>query len=106
MYEKDTGREGYGDGLMIMTVIYDLSMKGILCAKLSEMDGEFRAWVGEVCMIGFFRLLLLLCSFFINKNAYFVFSFQFISLQLMQNLLKSVSLLVCFHFISFHFIVR
>lgn len=94
---------------MIMTVIYDLSMKGILCAKLSEMDGEFRAGGGgrSLCVIGFFRLLLLLCSFFfINKNAYFVFSFQFISLQLMQNLLKSVSLLVYFHFISFHFIVR
>lgn len=66
MYEKDTGREGYGDGLMIMTVIYDLSMKGILCAKLSEMDGEFRAGSGgrSLCVIGFFRLLLLLCSFF------------------------------------------
>lgn len=40
--------------------------------------------------------------FFINKNAYFVFSFEFISLQLMQNLLKSVSLgFVFFFLISF-----
>lgn len=51
-------------------------------------------------------IVVVVFFFFINKNAYFVFSFQFISLQLMQNLLKSVSLLVYFHFISFHFIVR
>lgn len=47
-------------------------------------------------------IVVVVFFFFINKNAYFVFSFQFISLQLMQNLLKSVSLLVYFHFISFH----
>lgn len=41
--------------------------------------------------------------FFINKNAYFVFSFEFISLQLMQNLLKSVSLGFVFFFFKFHF---
>lgn len=45
-------------------------------------------------------IVVVVFFFFINKNAYFVFSFQFISLQLMQNLLKSVSLLVYFHFIS------
>lgn len=34
--------------------------------ELSEMDGEFRAGGGgrSLCVIGFFRLLLLLCSFF------------------------------------------
>lgn len=76
-------------------MIYD-SLYSFSCAKTSEMDGEAACGFGSLCMMGFFRLFLFF--FFINKNAYFVFSFEFISLQLMQNLLKSVSLGFCFYF--------
>lgn len=90
------GEEEVQEGAYDM--IYD-SLYSFSCAKTSEMDGEAACGFGSLCTMGFFRLFLVFVFFFfINKNAYFVFSFEFISLQLMQNLLKSVSLGFLFFF--------